>query len=49
MGINEGNSFTGALTYNSVANFESNNLDSASYTALLPTEAYAQDLVFRLR
>jgi hypothetical protein len=36
VGIDEGNSFTGTLTYNSVADFESNNLDSAAYTALLP-------------
>ena len=34
--INEGNSFTGSLTYNSLANFMANNLDSATYTALLP-------------
>jgi hypothetical protein len=34
--INEGSSFTGALTYNSLANFEANNLDSATYTALQP-------------
>ena len=49
--INEGNSFTGALTYSSLANFESNHLDSATYTALLPLKrmrktsyfGYAQD------
>jgi hypothetical protein len=34
--INEGNSFTGTLTYNSLADFEANNLDTAAYTALLP-------------
>ncbi len=34
--INEGNSFTGTLTYNSLANFTANNLDSATYNATLP-------------
>jgi hypothetical protein len=34
--INEGNSFYGTLTYNSLADFEANNLDSATYIALLP-------------
>jgi hypothetical protein len=56
IGINEGNSFTGTLTYNSVANFEANNLDSAAYTALLPLKrmrktayfGYVQD-EFKLR
>ena len=55
-GINEGNSFAGTLTYNSVANFEANALDSAAYTALLPLKrmrkvvdfGYVQD-EFRLR
>jgi hypothetical protein len=54
--INEGNSFTGTLTYNTIANFEANNLDSASYTALLPLKrmrktsyfGYVQD-EFKLR
>ena len=54
--INEGNSFTGALTYNTLANFESNQLDSATYTALLPLKrmrktsyfSYVQD-EFKLR
>ncbi len=56
VGINEGNSFTGSLTYNTIANFEANNLDSASYTALLPLKrmrktsyfGYVQD-EFKLR
>jgi len=34
--INEGSSFTGALTYSSLSNFENNFLDSATYTALQP-------------
>ncbi len=54
--INEGNSFTGALTYNSLANFEDNILNSASYTALQPLKrmrktaefGYVQD-EFKLR
>ena len=56
VGINEGNSFTGSLTYSTIANFEANNLDSASYTALLPLKrmrktsyfGYVQD-EFKLR
>jgi len=36
VGINEGASFTGSLTYNSLADFEVDKLDSASYTALQP-------------
>ncbi len=54
--INEGNSFFGTLTYNSVSAFESNTLNSATYTALLPLKrmrktmyfGYVQD-EFRLR
>jgi hypothetical protein len=54
--INEGNSFTGSLTYNSLANFMANNLDSAAYTATLPLKrmrktsyfGYLQD-EFKLR
>jgi hypothetical protein len=54
--INEGNSFLGTLTYNSVAAFESNTLNAATYTALLPLKrmrktmyfGYVQD-EFRLR
>ncbi len=54
--INEGNSFFGTLTYNSVAAFESNTLNAATYTALLPLKrmrktmyfGYVQD-EFRLR
>ena len=54
--INEGDSFTGTLTYNSLANFEANILNSASYTALQPLKrmrktaefGYAQD-EFKLR
>lgn len=54
--VNEGSSFTGTLTYSSLANFEANNLDSAAYTALLPLKrmrktsyfGYAQD-EFRVR
>jgi hypothetical protein len=54
--INEGNSFTGTLTYNSLANFIANNLDSATYTATLPLKrmrktsyfGYVQD-EFKLR
>ena len=54
--INEGNSSTGTLTYNSLANFAANNLDSASYTATLPLKrmrktsyfGYVQD-DFKLR
>jgi len=34
--INEGDSFTGTLTYNSLARFIANDLDSASYTATQP-------------
>jgi hypothetical protein len=34
--INEGDSFTGNLTYNSLARFVGNDLDSASYTATQP-------------
>jgi hypothetical protein len=34
--INEGSSFTGTLTYSSLAHFEDNDLDSATYTALQP-------------
>lgn len=36
IGINEGNSFSGILTYSSLANFTNNNLDAATYLALLP-------------
>jgi Carboxypeptidase regulatory-like domain/TonB dependent receptor len=36
VGINEGNSFDGTLTYSSLGNFVTNSLDSASYLALLP-------------
>jgi hypothetical protein len=36
IGINEGNSFSGTLTYSALANFTNNNLDSATYLALLP-------------
>ena len=54
--INEGTSFTGTLTFNSIANFEANHLDSASYTALQPLKrmrkfsyfGYAQD-EFKMR
>jgi hypothetical protein len=54
--INEGNSFFGTLNYNSLANFEANNLDSATYIALLPLKrmrktsyfGYIQD-EFKLR
>lgn len=54
--INEGNSFYGTLTYNSLADFEANNLDSATYIALLPLKrmrktsyfGYIQD-EFKLR
>lgn len=54
--INEGNSFYGTLTYNSLADFEANNLDSATYIALLPLKrmrktsyfGYVQD-EFKLR
>jgi hypothetical protein len=54
--INEGNSFYGTLNYNSLANFEANNLDSATYIALLPLKrmrktsyfGYIQD-EFKLR
>ena len=54
--INEGSSFTGALTYATLANFEANNLDSATYTALQPLKrmrktsyfGYVQD-EFKLR
>jgi len=45
-GINEGNSFLGTLTYNSIANFEANNLDSATYTALLPLKRMRKTLYF---
>ena len=56
IGINEGNSFTGTLTYNTLANFEANQLDTAVYTALLPLKrmrktgdfGYIQD-EFKLR
>jgi hypothetical protein len=56
VGINEGNSFDGTLTYSSLANFVGNNLDSASYLALLPLKrmrktsyfGYVQD-EYRLR
>jgi len=56
IGINEGNSFTGTLTYNSISDFENNYLDTAAYTALLPLKrmrktaefGYIQD-EFRLR
>jgi hypothetical protein len=34
--INEGNSYTGTLTYSTLADFISNNLDSATYTATQP-------------
>jgi hypothetical protein len=34
--MNQGNSASGALTYQSLANFLSNALDSATYTSLLP-------------
>jgi hypothetical protein len=34
--LNQGTSQSGTLTYNSTAAFESNNLGSASYTAILP-------------
>lgn len=54
--INEGNSFTGTLTYNSISDFETNTLDTAAYTALLPLKrmrktsyyGYVQD-EFKLR
>ncbi len=54
--VNEGSSFAGMLTYSSLANFETNSLDSAAYTALLPLKrmrktsyfGYAQD-EYRLR
>ena len=46
VGINEGNSFTGTLTYNSLANFEANNLDSAAYTALLPLKRMRKTMYF---
>jgi hypothetical protein len=54
--INEGNSFYGTLNYNSLADFETNNLDSATYIALLPLKrmrktsyyGYIQD-EFKLR
>jgi hypothetical protein len=36
VGINEGNSFDGTLTYSTLANFMANNLDTATYLALLP-------------
>ncbi len=36
VGINEGNSFYGTLTYNSLANFQANSLDSATYIGVLP-------------
>ncbi len=36
IGIDEGSSFTGSLTYSSLADFEANNLDAATYTALQP-------------
>jgi hypothetical protein len=45
-GINEGNSFFGTLTYNSVGAFEANNLDSATYTALLPLKRMRKTLYF---
>ena len=47
-GINEGNSFTGTLTYNSLADFESNNLDTAAYTALLPLKRMRKTVDVRL-
>jgi len=34
--INEGSSFAGTLTYNSISDFENNQLDTATYTALQP-------------
>jgi hypothetical protein len=34
--INEGTSFTGTLTFSTLANFENDNLDSATYTTLQP-------------
>ncbi len=56
VGINEGNSFTGTLTYSSLADFTANHLDSATYNALLPLKrmrktsyfGYIQD-EFKLR
>jgi hypothetical protein len=46
IGMNEGNSFAGALTWNSLANFEANNLDSATYTALLPLKRMRKTAYF---
>jgi hypothetical protein len=54
--MNEGNSFYGTLTYNSISDFENNYLDSATYIALLPLKrmrktsyfGYVQD-EFKLR
>ncbi len=54
--INEGNSFTGTLTYNSLADFAANHLDAATYTNTLPLKrmrktsyyGYIQD-EFKLR
>ncbi len=56
VGIDEGSSFTGSLTYSSLADFEANNLDAATYTALQPLKrmrktsyfGYVQD-EFKLR
>jgi len=56
IGIDEGSSFTGSLTYSSLADFEANNLDAATYTALQPLKrmrktsyfGYVQD-EFKLR
>ena len=56
IGIDEGNSFYGTLNYNTIADFEANKLDSATYIALLPLKrmrktsyyGYVQD-EFKLR
>ena len=46
VGINEGNSFDGTLTYSSLGNFVANNLDSATYLALLPLKRMRKTFYF---
>ena len=47
--LNQGTSQSGTLTYTSTAAFLDNTMGSASYTAILPAGAAAQDSVLRLR
>lgn len=44
--IDQGNSFTGALTYSSLTNFAANLLDKATQTALLPMKHQRKTQVF---